>query len=158
MMDKNYITSKLNEWMINFVEKPNPLLGNWSPCPYARQARVNNKIYIDFEVADIHELLPLLETYEVLIVCYDHNKITSEDFRKLAEKLNADLLEKNYVVLEDHPNAIERINSVTMNFGECALLLIQKRDKLSKASEQLKNSGYYSVWSEENLQEVVNWR
>ena len=157
-MDKNYITSKLNEWMINFVEKPNPLLGDWSPCPYARQARVNNKIYIDFEVYDIHALLPLLETYDVLIVCYDHNKITAEEFRTYAADLNKDLLEKNYVALEDHPDAVERINTLIMNFGECALLLIQKRDKLSKASEQLKNSGYYSVWSEENLNEVVNWR
>jgi hypothetical protein len=157
-MEKEYIIDKLNSWMINFVEKPNPLLGDWSPCPYARQARVNNKIYIDFEVSDIHTLLPLLETYDVLIICYDHNKIPAEDFRKYAADLNKDLLEKNYVVLEDHPDAVECINTLIMNFGECALLLIQKRDKLSKASEQLKNSGYYSVWSEENLNEVVNWR
>ena len=61
-------------------------------------------------------------------------------------------------MLEDHPDATERINNVVMNFGLCALLFIQKKDKLAQASQQLKSKGYYSVWTEEELEEVVNWR
>ena len=157
-MNKDYITTELKKWIVDFLEKPNPLLGDWAPCPYARQARVNNKIYIDFELSNIYRALPLLEEYDVLIICYDHNKISAESFRNYAENLNTDLLEKNYVVLEDHPDATERISNVVMNFGICALLLVQKKDKLAKASEQLKSKGYYSKWSQEELDEVVNWR
>ncbi len=34
------------KWMQDFVEQPNPKLGNWAPCPYARSARINNQITI----------------------------------------------------------------------------------------------------------------
>ena len=47
-MDQFKIKEQLNEWLINFVEKPNPLLNNWAPCPYARQARINDKISFKF--------------------------------------------------------------------------------------------------------------
>ena len=64
----------------------------------------------------------------------------------------------NYVILEDHPDAIEYINGVTMNFGHCGLLLVSKLDMLNTASNQLKSKGYYDHWSQENLDEVVTWR
>ena len=37
---------KIYHLMKDFVEKPNPKLGNWAPCPYARAARINNQIAI----------------------------------------------------------------------------------------------------------------
>jgi hypothetical protein len=45
-----------------------------------------------------------------------------------------------------------------MNFGYCGLFILQRASKLRTASEQLKRAGYYDVWSQENLDEVVNWR
>ena len=36
----------LTEWMKKFVEKPHPLLGNMPPCPFARKARLRNRIKI----------------------------------------------------------------------------------------------------------------
>jgi hypothetical protein len=68
------------------------------------------------------------------------------------------LMPINYVILEDHPDSPEYINEVNMNFGECGLLVIQKLDKLNKASEQLKEKGYYDVWSQQDLDDVVSWR
>jgi len=157
-MNKEYITTALYEWMESFLEKPNSLLDNWSPCPYARKARLDKKIYIDFEVPNIYKIVSLLDTYDVLVICYDHTKITASQFNSYAKNLNTELLPKNYVVLEDHPDAVEIINGVTMNFGECALLLIQKRDALKIASDQLKSTGYYKLWTKQDLNEVVNWR
>ena len=45
-MDQQEVTVKLLKWMEEFVEKPHPSMGNWPPCPYARQARLNNNIDI----------------------------------------------------------------------------------------------------------------
>ena len=64
----------------------------------------------------------------------------------------------NYVILEDHPNIVENINGVCMNFGECGLMVLQKLDKLNNASDQLREKGYYKHWSQEDLDSVVSWR
>jgi hypothetical protein len=45
-----------------------------------------------------------------------------------------------------------------MNFNFCGLLLMQRASKLKTASDQLDRAGYYNVWSEQELDEVVNWR
>jgi hypothetical protein len=162
-MNEKIILEKLNSWMIHFVERPNPLLGNWSPCPFARSARINNKISIQFSEPDnlyttIKSCLNLLEDKEVIVICFDHNLIDAVSIQEQVMEINKQLMPKNYVVLEDHPEAPEYVNTVKMNFGECGLLILQKLDKLSIASKQLSSKGYYDCWSKDELDEVVNWR
>jgi hypothetical protein len=157
------LKEKLITWIEEFIETPHDNLDNWAPCPYARSARINNKIYINEQgnesmLYDIMDAIDLLETYEVVVVCYDHNKFTPNAFSKFVKFANDWFKRDNIVILEDHPGDPEYVNGVKMNFGYCALLLIQKLDKLTEASEQLKSKGYYNVWSKESLDSVVNWR
>jgi hypothetical protein len=162
-MNQEHIIKQLNEWMVEFLEKPDPLLGNWPPCPYARQARINNKIDIRFSGVDdlttsINNSLPVLEEKDVVIICFDHNKIEPKELQKFVKEQNETLLPKNYVILEDHPYAVEFVNGLLMNFNYCGLLRIQKAYKIKHASEQLKSKGYYDVWGQQELDDVVNWR
>lgn len=162
-MNQVEIVEKLNKWMTSFVEVPNPKLGNWAPCPFARQARVNNNISIKF--ADIMELtqvtkesIDVLEDKEVVVICFDHNRINPVELQEWVTGMNNMLMPINYVILEDHPDSPEYINGVKMNFGQCGLLVIQKLDKLNMASDQLREKGYYNHWSKDNLDDVVSWR
>jgi hypothetical protein len=162
-MNFNDVEQKLIDWMINFVEKPNPMLNNWAPCPFARQARINNKIEIqhsdiDTLISCVNNSLPLLDYKEVVVVCFDHAQIDATALQEIVCNLNKRLIENNYIILEDHPDAVEYINKVHMNFGHCGLLVIQKADKLVTASIQLNSKGYYDVWSKEELDSVVSWR
>ena len=162
-MNQVEIAEKLNKWMTSFVEVPNPKLGNWAPCPFARQARVNNNISIKFatipELRDVvNESIETLENKEVVVVCFNHKYISPIELQEFVHDMNEMLMPINYVILEDHPDTPEYINEVNMNFGECGLLVIQKLDKLNKASEQLKGKGYYDVWSQKDLDDVVLWR
>ena len=163
-MTPEEIEQKLTEWMVNFVEQPHPGLGQWAPCPYARQARVNNRIKIAHSdhkrlLATVEQQLPELEQKEVVVVCFDHTKISATDLEKLIKVYNTQvLMARNYVILEDHPDAEELVNGVHMNFGHCGLLVIQKLDKLTTASEQLKSKGYYNTWNQSELDQVVTWR
>ena len=158
------IEQKLTEWMVDFVVQPHPGLGQWAPCPYARQARINNQIKIvhsDHQrlTATVEHQLPELEQKEVVVICFDHTKISAEQLEKLIKVYNQQvLMARNYVILEDHPDAVELVNGVCMNFGHCGLLIIQKLDKLTTASEQLKSKGYYNTWSQSELDQVVTWR
>ena len=162
-MNLSEVKQHLIDWIIDFVEKPNPMLNNWAPCPFARQARINNKIEIQFSeintlISYVNNSLPLLEFNEVVIICFDHTQIDVTSLQEIVSNLNKRLMKNNYVILEDHPDSVEYVNNVHMNFGHCGLLIIQKADKLAVASEQLNIKGYYDAWSKQELDSVVSWR
>lgn len=163
-MNHEEIVKNLTKWMTEFVEVPNTKLGDWAPCPFARQARINNKTEIVYSPHDIlpstvEKILPLLEEKEVVIVYFDHKMIRPDALAELVAVYNKEfLMQRNYVILEDHPDTPEFINEVRMNFGECGLLIVQKLDKLNKASDQLREKGYYNHWQQHDLDSVVSWR
>jgi len=158
-MDEQAIRQQLEHWLTNFVEQPNPLLNNWPPCPYARQARLSNKILTVFDnPLEIHQYINKLVDYDVVVLCFDHNKFTASQIELFTKHVNSILIHKDCVVLEDHPNAEEYVNGIRMNFGECGLMILQRLSKLNTAANQLQDKGYYNTWSEENLDDVVNWR
>jgi hypothetical protein len=162
-MDFDTIKSQLLEWMRSFVEQPNPALGDWAPCPYARAARLNNQIHIiDSTVTNLPvttvQSLTLLEQYEVVVICFDHTEIAGEDCRALTASLNNQLMKDDFVILEDHPDLVEHVAGVHMNFGHCGLYVVQRLSKLNAAADKLKEKGYYDTWSQSELDEVVTWR
>ena len=68
-MDQDQIRQQLTQWLINFVENPNPLLANWAPCPYARQARIANKIHVVFDnPLEIANYVTFLDDYDVVVL------------------------------------------------------------------------------------------
>ena len=45
-MDKNQAKQDITAWINDFVSKPNALLNNFPPCPYARKAMLEQKVDI----------------------------------------------------------------------------------------------------------------
>jgi hypothetical protein len=162
-MNQEQISKQLIQWMQEFVEIPHPRLGNWPPCPYARQARLNNGIGIKFctvpEFDDVlGESLQTLEQKEVVVICFDHRTVAPDVLQQYVQAKNQVLMPIDYVILEDHPDAEEFVNGIKMNFRHCGLLVLQKLSKLNTASDRLKEKGYYKHWDQQALDEVVNWR
>lgn len=158
-MDQDQIREKLTQWLINFVENPNPLLGNWAPCPYARQARLANKIHVVFDSPlEIAGYVTFLDDYDVVVLCFNPADYSANQVELFTKHINSVLLWQDYVVLEDHPDAEELVAGVRMNFGECGLMVLQKLTKINQAADLLRAKGYYDGWSEENLAQVVDWR
>jgi len=158
-MDQQSIRQKLERWLVEFVEKPNPLLNNWPPCPYARQARLSNQIHIVFDSPlEIARYVSFLDSYDVVVLCFDSAEYSTSQVELFTKHINSVLIWKDCVVLEDHPDSSEFVNGVKMNFGECGLMVLQRLSKLNTAADQLREKGYYTTWSEENLDQVVNWR
>jgi hypothetical protein len=67
-------------------------------------------------------------------------------------------MKQDIVVLEDHPDLLDTVNGVRMNFDQASLLIIQKLSLLNKASEKLKAKGYYKHWNQDEVDSVVTWR
>jgi len=84
-MDEQSIKLKLNQWLVDFVEKPNSLLNNWSPCPYARQARVADQIHVVFDSPlEIAQYISKLDTHDVVVLCFDHTKFSASQIELFA--------------------------------------------------------------------------
>jgi hypothetical protein len=158
-MDEQSIRQQLEHWLANFVEQPNPLLNNWPPCPYARQARLSKQILTVFDSPlEIAQYTNRLDDYDVVVLCFDHTLFSANQIELFTTHVNSILMWQDCVVLYDHPDSEEFINGAKMNFGKCGLLIFQRLSKLNTAADQLREKGYYHTWSQENLDEVVNWR
>jgi hypothetical protein len=159
MINQSTVEAALLKWMENFVEQPHPSLGGWSPCPYARQARLSNNISIIPGQSPYADCLSLLDNeWQQEVIIFWYSEINAEDFIRSVTQANKILLPKNIVALEDHPAIDEVVNGVKMNFEFCAIIVCQQLDKLTAASEQLKAKRYYDSWNSDELDNVVTWR
>ena len=159
MLTQDSVTQALLKWMEEFVEQPHPGLGGWPPCPYARQARLSKNILIgpgDDPYTDSLSLLEYDWNKEAVVFWYD--SYDPKEFVDAVNRANQELMPKNIVILEDHPDAEEITSGIRMNFGYCPIIVCQQLDKLTAASEQLKAKGYYDTWSQEDLDKIVSWR
>jgi hypothetical protein len=151
-------------WMVNFVEKPNPLLNNWAPCPYARQARINGQVSVDVGTNPAVDLANIAntswpDTKEVAVLIYDPVEWDLKKFRSAWQPAQDKLLAPlGLFVLEDHPEDTETVKGVSMNQGTWAILFVQRLLKLQEAASQLATKGYYNDWPEEYLKDLFHGR
>ena len=158
------LKNKLISWMTDFVEQPTERLGSLAVCPYARAARVNDKIA--FKYCTVSEFMEVLrdsmndlDDKEVVVIAFDHTTIDPVALQEWVESVNRTaLMPNNFVILEDHPNAPEYVNGVRMNFGHSGLLILQRLDRLNEAADALRKQGYYDKWDQNSLDSVVAWR
>ena len=144
----------IEQWIINFVEKPNPLLNNWPPCPYARQARLNKKVDIRPGFFNLIDDLKQVDmgNFEVLAYIYDRTQWSSDEFNELVETVNVSYLaQKGLIALADHPDDIESVNGVIMNQGTYAIVFVQDLAKLNHFAKILGKKDFYKDWDEEYL-------
>lgn len=160
-MTHEEVVANLLSWMKEFVEQPHPSLGGWSPCPYARQARLSNNIEVRPGIDAYKDCLTLLDydwAKEVVVYWYDPTTISAEQLLINVNQANELLLANDIVALEDHPDSPEVISGVKMNFGYCAIVVVQKNSKLNDAAKHLQDKGYYNTWSKEDIDKIVAWR
>lgn len=153
-------------WIQDFVERPNPLLNNWPPCPYAKEARIKNKVRIlmcsqkDLERALQEEAHALLRSpHEVCIVALFKDQLQSlEEAKSLVRDFRKYWAPKDLYLLMDHPQQIETTGTLNMNHGQYQIFFLQRLSSLKKAELELHKSGYYSTWSEDYYHQVVQSR
>lgn len=156
----------VENWVYDFVSVYNEQL-EAIPCPFAKHAMVNNRIIwkVATTLSELENICnnytdqDLWEMKEILIVGINPEHISFAELEEETDRLNREvLIDAGLIALEDHPNKPEMVSGVTMNQGKWALVLIQSKEKLTKASQILEKQGYYSKWTKEQLDEVVNWR
>lgn len=156
-MNLEQVKADIFEWIETFVETPHPSLGDWSPCPYARKARLDNRINIQLGTDNIYQdLVDVdIENWDVVITVYNPNRFTAEDFDSQVQQANREiLLPSNRIALSDHPEEVENVNGVVMNQGAWALVFVQRLDELNSKARAIGKLGFYNSWPEEYLDDL----
>jgi hypothetical protein len=162
-MNLEQVKQDILSWSENFLEQPHPALGNWSPCPYARRARLNNQVTVRLGSDPYHDLEDLCRTglgsSQVVIYAYDPAEWTREIFTPRLEAANRDfLLAADLIVLEDHPADPEIVNGVCMNQGTYALAMCQSLSDLDVKARMMASKGFYHTWPEQYLETLFEHR
>ena len=162
-MDLEQVKQDILHWSENFLEVPHPALGNWSPCPYARRARLNHQVDIRLGSDPYSDLKALvtqgLGSAQVVIFAYDPDVHPRLQFAsKLAEANQDFLLAADLIVLEDHPADPEIVNGISMNQGSYALAMCQSVSDLNSKARMMANKGFYHAWPKEYLEQLFENR
>lgn len=136
----------IKEW-VDYVSKSRAELGGMSVCPYAKSAK--------FEIieTDGSNINPPTQDFELIIYKLP-DTFTIAQVNQIAEDYNK--LFPNIVFLSDPKDRITEINHVKTNNGKYNLILCQLRNKLESARIKLKNTNYYSYWSPDYLDKILN--
>jgi hypothetical protein len=167
----NKLQQDLETWIYNWVSVYNKNL-QAVPCPFAKQAYVDNKILVHevkpesgYSIAELiyRNLDQLTQDWpkdkEVVVLGVNPDYVTASKLEDTVAECNSRLLiARGYIALEDHPDAPEIVAGESMNQGSWALVLVQSKEKLDKASAMLERQGYYKSWSQNNIDDVVSWR
>ena len=149
--------SYIEEWIEKFVSVHNDAL-NSIPCPYAKAALIKYHETEDVGQSLSNTLNNWSDDAHVVVIYTSTSNYTPEELKTIVKDFNKVSMREDIVALEDHPDDEEIINGVKMNFGKCILILVQRLSVINRKSEWLKEQGYYDNWSEDNLNDVVNWR
>ena len=159
-MDFEQAQRSVLQWLENFVERPNDQLGGWAPCPYARAARLSDRVDIRPGQDPSSDALGVnLTDHDVVVWLYDPAVCTADQFNDAVDQVNQDLLlPQGLFALADHPGSLEEVLGVVMNHGQLAMMLVQRLDKLQEHARTLARRGYYQNWPEEYLQQLFYLR
>jgi hypothetical protein len=160
-MDFEQARQQVEQWIVDFVEKPTPLLNGWPPCPYARRARLDQKVQLRPGVADPYSDCELCEMsgLDVIGYIYDPKLFTADQFNRQIAAANRDFLQqRDMIALADHPSDREEVNGVCMNQGTWAIMFLQDLGKLDHFAKLLAHKGYYQGWPESYLEVLFDGR
>lgn len=163
MLDIDQVKKDIELWITNFLEVPHPALGGFSPCPYARSARVKNSYAVYLGADPYYDLKHRgrqgMGNKEVVIYVYDPMEWTHTMLAGSIELVNKEvLLPRDMIALEDHPSDPEVVNGVLMNQGQYAMAMCQSLSDLNAKAKLMASKGFYHSWSEEYLQMLFQHR
>ena len=163
LMKLEDVQADIASWIENFLEVRNPALGDRSPCPFARAARLKNsyEVRLGYELYEDLVLLGKqgLGDKEVVIHAYPRDFYTPDEFADTIDKVNQGfLLPVDLIALDDHPDHNESVNGVCFNQGEYALAMVQSLSDLNARSKLMAQQGFYDSWPEEYLEDLFKHR
>jgi hypothetical protein len=156
------------EYMKEFLEKPHPVFGGLPVCPFARKARLEDRILYkvdrfwphtdlnpDSSVIRIISEFCQENRYEVLLVIHPENQVmTRFEMQKFIDCLNEKISAAGLVAFGGHPADDFNIQGVYTRQEPYIHFTVQSKQLLNQASAALMKTDYYNNWTPENLRYI----
>lgn len=150
----------MKDWILNDLSSPIAALNNFSKCPYAKTAFLENKVHF-FEIDDYPEIDTIVSSWDnekMEVAVIKLPPITSNYITTLVDNLNERYIPDDFIFLDDHVDNEERMNEIVFNNGKYNVLFLQRKSKLDLSTKKLEKLGYYKNWTTDYYEEVVGWR
>jgi len=147
---------KIEDWVLDFLSKPNEVFDNLPPCPFAKKAWLDGNVKVK-EFISFQDLRKDLRDWEkdVIIYLFQNTMLpTCDELEVLAKTFNDQYPE--FLFLEETPNLVEDVGGVIVNQGELCMMIVQKRKEVEEAREELKKTGYYDNWTPEMKERIID--
>jgi SepF-like predicted cell division protein (DUF552 family) len=152
---------ELKKWF-EHIQKPNSI-GNFPICPFAAKSVTAKRFSIQ-EIKDLADLSKMVEEVDIvatdvaIFYFVDYIQFDIEYLHSVAYNLNKQYNQFDKVILDNDPRDPFIVNGVKTTFDGCYLILVQGLKELNRHAAILKSTNYYSYWTKDQLDEVVNWR
>ena len=136
-------SNDIEDWILNFLSKPNTTFAGLPPCPYAKRAWLDGKVLVrhihsqELELAIKSSKDSFPDNKDVILFCVDPVSITPKELDDLCTSTD------KFVLLVDHPDLVEEIQGVVLNQGKYAIVFMQRRNQLIDARAELEHTNYY---------------
>lgn len=154
------LLNNIHKWVDTLII-PRLELNNLPICPYAKQAL--NIYYLEkCSYEDIHDKISKCDINKHKVCIFYFEEYHTYEISSLEQKtleLNTIFNSKDIIILDNEPRVPFYINNLKTTFDDCYLWLAQSLSDLNiKSFELNKKTNYYSFWTNQQLDEVVNWR
>lgn len=165
------VRERVRTWIEAFLSVPHPQFGGMPPCPFSRQAWLDDRVDVRLFAWD--DLDPLLceltqtwrdrhrtrDRYDVIIFACTSESLDPHALDRRVQQLNPHLAAADLVALVDCPaNPATTVSHTTTSNRRYNLVLVQRLSHLQAASDRLFQTDYYQNWSERDFENLVNWR
>ena len=147
---------KIEDWILDFLSKPNSAFDNLPPCPYAKKAWLDGNVEVK-EFISFAEMRKDIDNWnkEVIIYLFQETMLPRcTELQVLASKFNDEF--PDFLFLEETPELVEDVAGVIVNQGDLCMMIVQKRKELEEAREELKKTGYYDNWTDEMKERIMD--
>jgi hypothetical protein len=155
----------IESWINNRLNIKSKVFNGLPPCPFAKAAWLEGKVktcYLDGKFPLKTHIPAEIENHtyywpkgcEVVVLGFNPLGILPAHLSEILDDCEPMLSKRGYTALEDHPFEREEVQSVWLNNGEYALVLIQPTDKLVEARAWLESKDYYKNWNPKYKQDV----
>ena len=166
--DVHSIEADIRKWSHNFLEIPNIKLNGLPPCPYAKQAWVDNKVTfsINTGIDGLLEAVRVFDTHDYDIVVWASETLPDIKYLDgfcdgMNELMSVAGIDLHLMVFHPDYNAEQAgldfliEDDIVDESLEYCMVFVQKLSLLDDAALSLEKSGYYKHFPEDTYEALV---
>ena len=146
----------LQDWILDYLSKPNPVFNNLPPCPFAKKAwldgNVEIKKFVNYDI--LQENIQDIVGSKVKIFYFEYPLLPrAEKLKNIVSWLGDKY--PQFIFYDEHPDTVEQVGDEVVNSGVTAIIVQDRKDLLEKRAE-LHKTGYYDKWTPEMKERIFD--